>query len=349
MKAAVFEVFRGPLHLRTVPDPDCPPDGVIVAVEACGVCRSDWHGWSGADPDVKAPHVPGHEFAGRVVEIGPECRNFSLGDRVTAPFILACGQCPVCRAGEPTVCTDQFVLGFSGWGAFAQLAAIPHADFNLVTLPEDMSFDEAAAMGCRFTTAYRGLVERAALQPGEWLVVHGCGGIGLSAVMIGAAMGASVLAIDIDDAKLALAQDLGATALLNAASIPSVGDSVRDLTGGGGHVSVDALGITETFNNSLYGLRRLGRHLQIGMPTENHARPTLPLLELIYARQLTLMGTRGMAAHRFPGLLDMVSAGRVAPGRLITKRIQLGAAGQALAEMDHFQGSGITVITNFNN
>ncbi|MBB3064950.1 zinc-dependent alcohol dehydrogenase family protein [Limibacillus halophilus] len=349
MKAALFEAFRGPLHVQTVPDPDCPLDGVVVSVEACGVCRSDWHGWTGADPDVQAPHVPGHEFAGRIVEVGPECRNFSLGDRVTAPFILACGQCPVCRAGDPTICADQFVLGFSGWGAFAQLAAVPHADFNLVTLPETMSFDEAAAMGCRFTTAYRGLVERATLKPGEWLVVHGCGGIGLSAVMIGAAMGASVLAVDIDDAKLALAQDLGATLLLNARTADSVGESVRDMTGGGGHVSVDALGVTETFNNSLYGLRRLGRHVQIGMPTDQHARPTLALLDLVYSRQLTLLGTRGMAAHRFPSLLDMVTAGRVSPGRLVTNRISLAQAGKALSEMDDFKGSGITVITDFNN
>jgi alcohol dehydrogenase len=187
MKAAVFETYRGPLELRDVPDPACPADGVVLKIEACGVCRSDHHGWSGVDPDVALPHVPGHEFAGTVIEAGPQCRTFAVGDRVTAPFILACGDCPDCRAGEPTVCNHQFVVGFSGWGAFAERLAVPRADFNLVRLPDSLGFAEAAAMGCRLTTAFRGLVDRASLKPGEWLAIHGCGGVGLSAVMIGQA------------------------------------------------------------------------------------------------------------------------------------------------------------------
>ena len=209
MKAAVFEAYRGPLEIRTVADPACPPDGVVLKIEACGVCRSDHHGWSGVDPDVALPHVPGHEFAGTVIAAGADCRGFRLGDRVTAPFILACGICPDCRGGEPTVCNHQHVVGFSGWGAFAEMLAVPRADFNLVKLPEQLGFAEAAAMGCRLTTAFRGLVDRARLEPGEWLAIHGCGGVGLSAVMVGAALGAQVLAIDINDEALAMARRLG--------------------------------------------------------------------------------------------------------------------------------------------
>jgi alcohol dehydrogenase len=225
--------------------------------------------------------------------------------------------------------------------------AVPRADFNLVKLPQGMDAAVAAGMGCRVTTAFRGLVDRARLRPGEWLAVHGCGGVGLSAVMIGAAIGAPVVAVDVNDGALALAQDLGATAVLNAASVVDVGEAVRDLTGGGAHVSIDALGITETFHNSIYGLRKLGRHVQIGLPLEHHAEPSLPLQALVYARQITIMGTRGIAASRFPDLFAMVASGLMDPARLITKRIPLEEAGDALAAMDHYGGAGITVIDRF--
>ncbi|MCB1381061.1 MAG: zinc-dependent alcohol dehydrogenase family protein [Alphaproteobacteria bacterium] len=344
MKAAVFEEFSAPLVIRDVPDPACPPDGVVVRVEACGVCRSDWHAWTGADHDVSPPHVPGHEFAGLVVETGPECLRFKRGDQVTAPFIIACGQCPDCLGGEATICQQQYVVGFSGWGAFAELTAIPRADYNLVALPDGMDFGEAAAMGCRLTTAFRGLVDRAKLQPGEWLAVHGCGGVGLSAVMIAAALGAQVLAIDVNPSALVMARELGATATLNPLDCGDTGQAVRDLTAGGAHVSIDALGITTTFGNSIRGLRKLGRHVQIGMPLEQHAVVSLPLLETVYSRQISILGTRGIAASRFPAMLGMIAAGRLQPSKMITRKIALSSAGEALAEMNGYSGTGITVI-----
>lgn len=348
MKAAVFEQFKGPLTVRDVPDPVCPADGVIVAVKACGVCRSDWHAWKGADPDVSPPHVPGHEFAGVVIAAGPACRRFKTGDRVTAPFIIACGNCPDCMGGDATVCNNQYVVGFSGWGAFAEAIAVPRADFNLVRLPDGMDFADAAAMGCRLTTAFRGLADRAQLKPGEWLAIHGCGGVGLSAVMVGSAMGAQVLAVDVNDEALALARELGATATLNPRSCGDTGDAVRSLTGGGAHVSIDALGITATFHNSIRGLRKLGRHVQIGMPLEEHAMPSIPLLETVYSRQISIMGTRGIAASRFPALLGMIAAGRLQPSRMITRRIGLSEAGQALTAMNGYGSAGVTVIDNLS-
>ncbi|WP_374383393.1 zinc-dependent alcohol dehydrogenase family protein [Dongia sp.] len=347
MRAALFEKFQQPLVVTDVPDPTCPPDGVIVEVAACGVCRSDWHAWKGSDPDVTAPHVPGHELAGIVVAVGQQCHRFKKGDRVTAPFIIACGNCPDCRGGDPTICAHQFVVGFSAWGAFAQLTAIPHADFNLVHLPSELGFAEAAAMGCRLTTAFRGIVDRANLRPGEWLAVHGCGGVGLSAIMIASAIGAQIVAIDVNDSALALATSLGATASLNAAKCSDIPAAIRELTGGGAHVSIDALGVTATFHNSIRSLRKLGRHVQIGMPLEQHASPTIPLLETVYSRQISIMGTRGIPASRFPAIFGMINAGRLDPAKLITHRIALEEAGAALAALDQFQGSGVTVIDRF--
>ena len=346
MRAAIITQFNSPLSVETVPDPDCPPDGVVVRVMACGVCRSDWHAWTGADPDVTLPHVPGHEFSGVVDAVGPDCRRFKVGDRVTAPFILACGTCPDCLGGDPTVCNFQHVVGFSSWGAFAELLPVRHADFNLVRMPDGLGFVEVAGMGCRVTTAFRGLVDRARLQPGEWLAVHGCGGVGLSAVMIGTALGARVLAIDVNPEALAMARQLGATAELDARG-GDVGERVREATRGGSDVSVDALGITDTFHASLHGLRKLGRHVQIGMPLGRHASPTIPLLELVYSRQISLFGSRGIAASRFPSLFAMIEAGRIDPGRLVTSTIPLEQAGARLAAMNSYQGSGITVIDSF--
>lgn len=344
MRAALLSRYNTPTEITDVPDPACPRDGAVIAVRACGVCRSDHHAWKGADPDVVLPHVMGHEFSGEVIEIGAECRAFSVGDRVTAPFILGCGTCPDCRGGEPTICNHQQVIGFTGWGAFAERLAIPRADFNLVRLPDTMDFAAAAGMGCRVTTSFRAVVDRAKIQPGEWLSVHGCGGVGLSAIMIGAALGARVLAVDVNPEALKIARSLGANATLDASGTQDVGAAVRDLTSGGAHVSLDALGVTDTFRNSLKSLRKLGRHVQIGMPLGRHATPELPLLELVYSRQITLHGTRGIGAARFAALFDMISAGRFAPERLVTKRIGLSGLNAALSAMDGYTGAGVTVV-----
>lgn len=344
MRAAVFEAFNGPIIVRNMPDPSCPADGAIIKIEACGVCRSDWHAWNGSDDDVVAPHVGGHEFSGVVVETGPDCKGFGVGDRVTAPFILGCGVCPDCLGDQATICNNQHVIGFSSFGAFAELLAVPHADFNLVRLPERMDFVTAASMGCRVTTAFRGVVDRGQLQRGEWLAVHGAGGVGLSAIMIGKAIGARIVALDVNDKALEMARAFGAEAVSNVSGVGDVGALVRDVTGGGAHVSLDALGITETFHNSIYGLRKMGRHVQVGMPLGAHAVPSVPLLELVYARQISIMGTRGIAASRFPALFELIGSGAIDPARLVSKRISLDEVGAAIAAMNGFGGAGIVVI-----
>ncbi|HMB75677.1 MAG TPA: alcohol dehydrogenase catalytic domain-containing protein [Kiloniellaceae bacterium] len=339
--------FKGELAIESLAEPACLRDGVIVAVRACGVCRSDLHAWNGVDPDVKLPHVMGHEMAGEVCEVGPDCRQFRLGDRVTAPFIIACGDCPACRAGEATICDDQEVIGFTYWGAFAERVAVPHADFNLVRLPDCLSFADAAGMGCRVTTAWRALADRAAVKPGEWVAVHGSGGVGLSAVMIARSLGARSLAIDIAEGPLEMAKALGADAVLNVGGVRQVGERVREMTDGGAHVSIDALGIAATFDNSLRGLRKLGRHVQVGMPVGRHATVDLDLLDLVYARQLSLHGMRGLSAAGFGPLLALIESGKFDPGALVSQHIALSAVNDALARLESFQGVGVTVIDDF--
>lgn len=344
MKAVILEHPRGALPVKDVADPVCPADGVLVELRACGVCRSDHHAWVGADPDVTFPHIMGHELAGVVSEVGPEAGPFRKGDRVTAPFILACGACAECIQGEPTACNTQDVIGFTIPGAFAEAIAVPRAAMNLVRLPEALPFDIAAGMGCRVTTAWRAIVDRGELQQGEWLAVHGCGGVGLAAILIAKALGAQVAAVDISKDALSLAKAFGADLVFEA---QGAAEAIRTATGGGAHVSIDALGIADTFLASLQSLRKLGRHVQIGMPVGAHATPPLPLLDLVYARQLSLHGTRGMAASGFGALFDLLEAGKLDLAPLITDRIALSETHAALSAMDHGQAAGVSVITDF--
>jgi alcohol dehydrogenase len=343
MRAVVYAAYGATPTLSDVPPPACPDDGVLVRVGATGVCRSDWHAWRGHDP-VPLPHVPGHELAGTVVSVGPGVRNWLVGDRVTVPFVCGCGRCEYCLAGEAQVCPDQTQPGFTGAGSFAELVAIHAADTNLVALPDEVDFVTAAALGCRFATAFRALTAHGRVGPGRWLAVHGCGGVGLSAVMIGAALGARVVAVDVNRDALALAREVGAEATILAAPSTDVADAVVEVTGGGAHVSVDALGTPATAVGSVRCLRPRGRHVQVGLLLGAAATPPLPM-DLVVAKELEVYGSHGMAARDYPAMLALVADGTLEPQRLVGRVIGLGAAGAALAAMDHAPAAaGMTVV-----
>lgn len=346
MKAVLYRAFRDPPTLETLPDPTPPPKGVVIQVEATGLCRSDWHGWMGHDPDISLPHVPGHELAGEVVAVGPEVRQWQPGARVTLPFVCGCGTCPQCAAGQHQVCDSQFQPGFTHWGSFAEYVAIDYADVNLVALPETLDAVTAASLGCRFVTAFRAVVDQGQVAAGQWVAVHGCGGVGLSAIMIAHALEAQVVAIDIDDAKLNLARSIGADAVINAREVAAVPECVCSLTGGGAHISLDALGSMVTCVNSILGLRKRGKHIQVGLMLGDHQCPRLPM-DRVIAHELEILGSHGIQAHRYPQLLTMIQQGKLAPQRLIGRTISLADAVQALPSMDQFKGVGVTVINQF--
>jgi len=342
VRAAVFREYGGPLAVEDVPDPAPPPDGVVLQIGATGICRSDWHAWMGHDPDVAPPHVPGHELAGTVVAVGPEVRGARAGERVTVPFCLGCGRCPPCRAGETQVCDDDYQPGFTGWGSFAEYVALPHADLNLVRLPETLGFVEAAALGCRFMTAYAAVAVHGRPREGDWVAVHGCGGVGLSAVMVAVAHGARVAAVDIDPAKLALAEALGAELTLDArAGDPAA--ALREATGGGAHVALDALGSAATCAASIGSLRKRGRHVQVGLMLGDERSVPVPMSRVI-SHELQLAGVHGMAVRHYPALLAAITAGRLDPARLVGTTVGLDAAGEELAAMSRFARAGATVI-----
>ncbi|WP_445501467.1 zinc-dependent alcohol dehydrogenase family protein [Microvirga sp. G4-2] len=346
MKAVLFEQFGQPPRVQNVPDPTPSDEGVVIKVEATGLCRSDWHGWMGHDPDVVLPHVPGHELAGTVLATGKQVTRWRKGDRVTVPFVGGCGHCFECNSGNHQVCEHQFQPGFTAWGSFAEYVAVDYADTNLVALPENLDFETAASLGCRFVTSFRAIVDQGRVGPGDWVAVHGCGGVGLSAIMIASAMGANVVAIDLTQEKLDFARQMGAVATINAREIANVVEAVREITKGGAHVSIDALGHPTTCFNSIANLRRRGRHVQIGLMLGDHSRPQIPM-DRVIGWELEILGSHGMQAFRYQAMMNMIETSKLSPQKLVGKRISLDEAPAALMNMDKFEGLGISVITQF--
>jgi D-arabinose 1-dehydrogenase-like Zn-dependent alcohol dehydrogenase len=340
VRAVVYDAVGAPPSVREVPEPACPPGGAVVEVRATGVCRSDWHAWRGHDP-VTLPHVPGHELAGTVAEVGAGVARFARGDRVTTPFVNGCGQCPVCRGGDPQVCPHQTQPGFTGPGSFAERVALHAADTNLVRLPASVGFVDAAALGCRFATAYRALTAHAGVRPGQWVAVHGCGGVGLSAVTIAVALGARVVAVDVSGPALERARQLGAEETVR--SVDPVAE-VRRVTDGGAHVSLDALGSAATAAASVGSLRRRGRHVQVGLLLDPSGT-ALPM-DLVVAHELEIHGSHGMAAADYPAMLALVTTGAVRLHDLVGAVISLDEAPAALMAMDEMAATaaGITVV-----
>ena len=346
MKALVYEKFQGVLTIQTVPDPTPNSHGVVVKVKATGLCLSDWHAWQGHDTDVELPHVGGHELAGIIVAIGKDVKNYKVGDRVTVPFVSGCGSCGECLSGNHQVCDNQSQPGFTHWGSFAEYVAIDFADINLVKIPNEISNETASILGCRFITSFRAIAHQGKVSGGQFVAIHGCGGVGLSAIMIANALGAKVIAIDINDETLALAKELGAVEIINANKSADVIAEVKSLSNGGVHVSVDALGNPTTCFNSVANLRKRGKHIQVGLMTGYNKHPKIPM-DAVIANELEIIGSHGMQAFKYSEMLEMIKNGKLKPQKLIDRTISLENAITALPNMDKFENKGALVINSF--
>ena len=347
MKAAVLQEFRKPLVVEEVPKPTPDPDSAVVKVEACGICRSDWHAWMGDwawigfSPTL--PIIPGHEFCGLVEEVGKNIKNFQPGDRVVIPFNNGDGICPLCQSGHQNLCVNLQVPGFSFHGGYAQYVNIPRAKYNMVLLPESISFMEAASMGCRFMTSFHGIVHQAKVQPGEWVAVYGCGGIGLAAVHIASAIGARAIGVSRTEEKLNKAKELGADVVVNATKEDPV-EAILELTKGGAHVTVDALGEAVTCRNAIKSLRSRGRHLQIGLTTQKEKGEIALPIDLIVVKEIAVIGSLGMQSSRYDEMLAMIASGKLKPNSLVTKTVSIEEVSDILAAMSNYKTIGVNVI-----
>lgn len=352
MRAAVFEEFDGPVDVRSVPDAMPSPGGVVVEVHATGLCRSDWHAWAGHDDGVALPHVPGHELVGVIVAVGAEVRRWTVGDRVTTPFVCGCGRCRWCLSGQAQVCPDQTQPGFTHWGSFAEYVALHAADANLVAVSDAIGDGAAAGLGCRFATAYRALTARAGVRPDEWVTVVGAGGVGLSAVQVAVAAGARVVVVDRTPAALVLAQSLGAEHTVLAGRgerseegtrVTDVAARVHELTDGGSHVAVDAVGSQLTCADAIYSLRRRGRHVQVGLLPGAGGHPAVPM-ERVIAWELDVLGSHGMASVDYPAMLGLVEVGTLRPQALVERVVGLADGARLLPSIDTASPVGVTLI-----
>lgn len=346
MRTLLFDGFRQTPYIADLPIPQLKtPDRAIIKVEATGLCRSDWHAWMGHDTDItQFPHTPGHEFAGTIHAIGEDVTKHKVGDRVTVPFVCGCGQCYECTSNNAQVCPHQWQPGFSGPGSFAQFVAIPNADFNIVAIPDSMSFEIAASLGCRFATSYRGLALIHPPHPGESVAIFGCGGIGLAAIMVAKSRGARVIAIDISHEALAFAKKIGANHVINANEEDPVA-LIKTITTFGADITVDALGSITTAEQSIQSLRPRGHHLQIGLllPPAIKGRATIPM-HIAIGLELHIHGIHGMSAADYPAMLRDIESGLLHPEHLIAASITLEKAPQALMAMDGNRSAGMTII-----
>ena len=341
MRAVVIDAVRAQPDVREVADPVAPVGGVVVQVKATGMCRSDWHAWAGHD-DLLFPHVPGHELAGVVTEVSAGVGRWHAGDRVTVPFVCGCGACEWCRAGEAQVCPHQQQPGFTHWGSFAEYVALHSADANLVALPDHVDFATAASLGCRFATAYRALVGRARVTEGEWVTVVGAGGVGLSAVMIATALGARVIAVDRSTAALDVASRLGAVHVVRADG-RDISSAIAELTDGGTHVAIDAVGSEQTCGEAIHSLRRRGRHVQVGLLPPVAGHPRLPM-DRVIGWELDVLGSHGMAAVDYPGMMALIERGSLHPELLVERTIGLDDAAALLPRLDEATDAGMTIV-----
>ncbi|MEF8792017.1 MAG: zinc-binding dehydrogenase, partial [Haloarculaceae archaeon] len=251
--------------------------------------------------------------------------------------------------GHSNVCDNGLSLGFDprAPGAFAEEVHVPSADHNAVHLPDGVSSVDMAGLGCRFMTAFHGLAHKADVAAGDWVAVHGCGGVGLSAVHVADALGANVVAVDLFDEKLDLARDLGATATVNAEDAESVPGEVRDVTDGGANVSVDALGIAETCRNSVESLRKLGQHVQIGLTTsEEGGEVPLPTDRMVLT-EIEFIGSYGMQPARYDEIFRMIATDKIDPSKVVSETVPLEATSEKLAAMTDYETVGIPVIDEF--
>lgn len=324
MKAAIFHAAHQPLGIEEVPTPEPRPGEVVVRVAACGVCHTDLHYLDHGTPTFKAPPlILGHEIAGTVAARGAGVTVFAEGDRVLLPAVLTCGRCAMCREGRENICEQSVMLGNNIDGGYAEYVRVPAKD--IFRLPAEVPLIEGAVIADAITTPFHALVRRARVTPGDWVVVFGCGGIGLNIVQLAAALGARVIAVDVAASKLELAVRFGAEASVDASKVERVDREVRRLTGSGADVALEAIGRAVTQEQAFASLRTGGRLVLVGYSPE-----MLPLnAGRVMYREIEVLGSLGCRPVDYPRVIELVRQGRIRLDEMVTHRLPLAQINDA--------------------
>ncbi len=341
MKAAVYYGPKRPLEIEDVQRPEPVENEVLVKVSACGVCHTDLHYIDHGVPTFKEPPlILGHEASGIIEEVGPCVSSWKAGDRVLIPAVLSCGRCSYCREGRENICQGMVMLGNNIDGAYAEYIKVPSKD--LVHLPEEIPIVEGAIIADAVSTPFHAVKNRAKVKPGETVVVFGCGGVGINVVQIAAVVGGMVIAVDIDDKKLALAKKMGAIECINANEVERVSKAVRKLTGGGGaDLAMEVIGKPATMEEAFNCIKTGGRLCIVGYTNE---KITLNAGRIMY-REVTIMGSLGCRPVDYPVIVEMVKRGKIKIESLVTHRFPLEEIHEAFEVMR--KGESLRSVVEF--
>ncbi|MGA8542456.1 MAG: zinc-binding dehydrogenase [Thermoplasmata archaeon] len=339
MRAAVFHGSGLPLAIAEVPRPVPGPGDALVKVAACGFCHTDLHYLDHGVATAKAPPlILGHEISGVVEELGPGNAGRSVGDRVLVPSVIPCGNCDYCRSGRGNICPQLQMPGNHFDGGFAEYVRVPARD--LVPLPRDLDLEHSAVIADALTTPYHAVVHRARVRSGDWVVVVGCGGVGINAVQFAAAAGANVIAVDLRADKRTAARKLGAREALDPAEYPDLGREVRRETGGGADVALEVVGKPETVSLALSTLRRGGRLCVVGY---SHSVVPIPLNRLMFF-EYEIVGSLGCRPVDYSRVIEMVRSGRVSLNAVVSATLPLDRIGEAAEDLRNGKGFRTLIV-----
>ncbi len=339
MKAAFFYTPKQPLKIEEVPTPSPGPGEVLIKVAACGLCHTDLSYIDHGVPTFKKPPlILGHEVSGTIAALGKDANGWKEGDRVLLPAVYGCGECQLCRTGRENICSRMVMFGNHVDGGYAEYMLAPAKD--TIPMPEEIPLIEGAIIADAVTTPYHAVVNRGQVEPGDAVVVFGCGGVGINIVQIAAALGAQVIAVDIVDSKLEWAKKLGAQAVINANQVERVDKAVRKLTGGGAQVAFEAIGYPATQEQAFASLRTGGRFVMVGYSP----KPMSLNAGRVMFREMEIIGSLGCRAVDYPRVLEMARQGKIKVKELVSARFPLDDINQALDYVRSGEGLRSVVV-----
>ncbi|MBU0518205.1 zinc-binding dehydrogenase [bacterium] len=318
MKAALFLGSGKPLEIAEVPTPTPGSGEILVKVAACGVCHTDLHYVDHNVPTFKdPPMILGHEPSGIIASVGKDVKTFKEGDRVLLPAVLTCGYCRNCRIGKENICDNMQMFGNHIDGAYAEYVLAPAKD--AIPMPDDVPLEEGSIIADAISTPYHAVVNRGQVKAGDNVVIFGCGGVGINTVQVAAAVGASVIAVDIIPEKLEMAKKLGAQETINAKEVDRIDKVVKKMTGGGADVTFEAVGNPKTIQDAFACIRKGGRTVLIGY---THKTVELPASKIMFFEQ-EIIGSLGCRPVDYPKIVEMARTGKIKLKELVTGKFPL--------------------------